>query len=77
MNVATLVVLLPIIMELAEVLFGEPKSGEQKKNFVLEVLQGLLGTMPEISTGGQKKTWTTLVPVLSPLIDKFAGIFFK
>lgn len=77
MSTATAIALLPMIMELAEVLFSGQGEGESKKSFVIEILQGLLGTMPEISTGGQKKTWTELVPVISPLIDRFASILFK
>ena len=72
---------LPYIIQLvmlAEKLFsGEAQTGAQKKTFVLAALQAIFSGMKQVSTGGQKETWTELEQPVSMIVDGIAGILFK
>lgn len=60
----------------AESFFKGPKQGAQKKAFVLQMLQGLLGIMGTVSTGGQLETWQRIAPHVGPIVDELAAIIF-
>lgn len=73
----TLAALLPLIVwavpklvSIAEGIFSwKAKSGADKKQFVTNTLQGVVGSMQQVSTGGQKETWDNLAPAISMLIE--------
>ena len=60
----------PKLVSLAEGIFSwKKKSGADKKEFVTYTLKNIVGSMQEVSTGGQKETWDNLAPAISMLID--------
>ena len=70
---------LPALLELmgfAEKYFNSPKSGPDKKAFVLGGVQAVVAGMQTVSTGGQKETWDAVAKVASPLIDAAANLAF-
>lgn len=61
---------IPKLTSIAEGVFSWKKtSGADKKRFVTATLKGIVGSMQEVSTGGQKETWNNLAPAVSLLID--------
>lgn len=61
---------IPKLVSLAEGVWSwKAKSGADKKEFVTNTLQGIVGSMQQVSTGGQKETWDNLAPAISMLID--------
>jgi len=73
--------LLPFIIELihvAEEAFSDqPKSGEKKKELVMEAVKTVTGAATELSTGGQKNTWEKISEPISRVIDAACSFFFK
>lgn len=74
--------MLPQLINLAEGIFSfKSKSGEQKKEFVSGTLKTAVDIVDSVSTGGQKKTWDTIAPAVSVMIDSAvevanaAGVF--
>lgn len=66
---------IPKLVSLAEGLFSwKSKSGADKKAFVEGSLKNIVGSMQEISTGGQKNTWDELAPSISVLIEGAVGL---
>ena len=71
--------LLPAIlqlMDIAEKVFTEPKSGENKKAWVMGAAQAIVSGAQSASTGGQKETWDAIAAIASPIIDKASSIAF-
>jgi Na+/H+ antiporter NhaC len=66
---------LPALISLVEGLFG-PKSGQQKKATVLELVTSALGLLTTMSTGQQQALWKTLGPLIPPIIDALASALF-
>lgn len=65
------------LMTLAEKLWADkPKSGEEKKNFVVQVLAALAGGAGAVFTGGAADTWSQLQGPVSTLIDAAAAFKF-
>lgn len=76
---AILKIVLPSIlalMDIAERVFTQPRSGENKKAWVIGAAEAIVKGMQDVSTGGQKDTWDAVAEVASPLIDKAASIAF-
>jgi len=69
---------LPILVSLAENLFGDG-TGAQKKDFVLKAIPEVARGIEDVTTGGAKETWKAVnanMPVLSKAVDVTAGIVF-
>lgn len=73
--------ILPFIFELmkmAEKAFRDkPKSGEEKKELVMEGAEAVIGGIVEVSTGGQKETWEEIKEPVSNIIDYSTDILFN
>ncbi len=68
---------IPALVKLAELVFSDkPKSGAEKKNFVVQILKGIVGGFKKFSTRGQKDTWDEIAPVVESAIDVTAGQIF-
>ena len=63
------------LMVLAEKYFAD-KQGAKKKEMVMEATQVLLGGLQEVSTGGQKETWSRISGPIAAIIDNGATIMF-
>lgn len=73
-----LIPLLTNLIKTAEVVMGDG-TGKKKKAFVVDAVEQVFIAMPNVSTGGQKETWTevgTVMPAVKGLIDVIAGLFF-
>ncbi len=71
--------MLPYILKLvkaAEAFIPESGKGADKKAAVMDATKAVLDGITEISTGGQKDTWTTISPMVSNTIDFAAGMYF-
>jgi hypothetical protein len=64
---------LPNIIALAERIFGDG-TGEQKKNFVIQTAQAVVGSIASVSTGGQAETWDKIGTVIGPAIDQMVTV---
>lgn len=72
------------LIGIAEEVFSEkPKTGPEKKAFVMETIRQVIAAMLAGSTGGQAETWKEVDTVwkaiegfLSTMIDKVCGILF-
>ena len=65
------------LMTLAEKLFVEkPQSGAEKKDFVIQVLQALVGGAGAVFTGGAANTWSQVQGPISTIIDAAAALKF-
>jgi hypothetical protein len=67
--------LLPSLISLAEKLLG-PKTGEAKKELVLEAAGIAMNAVGAFSTGGQAQTWERIKPMVSTIVDAGAAIAF-
>ena len=71
---AILLKLIPFLVSMvksAEVAFkDEEKSGAKKKKAVTEGFTAMFDGAAEVSTGGQKETFTALKPLFDSVIDK-------
>jgi hypothetical protein len=72
---------LPMVINLAESFFG-PKTGEQKKEFVIESTKNVITGIKDISTGGQKETLDIITTeenmgVISLVIDWIVDAMFN
>ena len=81
MAIALLILrLVPMIVALvdqAEKLFkDEPKSGEQKRKFVLDTIRILIGGASAVFTGGALDTWKLLEFPITLLVDYSAALQF-
>ena len=64
------------MMKLAEEIFdGVPDSGEKKKEMVIETTRAIASTVEEVSTGGQKETWTVISAIVDRVIDPIVSVF--
>jgi len=76
-QIAAAVQLTPVIlalMDAAETSLGSG-TGEQKKTAVNEALKAFSSAMAQVSTGGQKETWTALQTVdTGAMIDLICAI---
>jgi hypothetical protein len=75
MWLAVLLQLLPNLIALAEKLLG-PKTGEIKKELVMEATGIALSAVGALSTGGQAVTWERIKPMVSTIIDASVAIAF-
>ena len=65
-------------IQLAESLYSnKPKSGSDKKDFVMSAAQTVIGGIHSVSTGGQKGTWERIANPVSNIIDIGCSILFK
>ena len=65
------------LVHFAESFFsGEPKSGEQKKNLVLNTAKILIHSADNIATGGAKNTWNKIDAILPNIVDTTANILY-
>lgn len=68
------------LIRAAEDLFKEPKSGPQKKDSVMLVINTIINGLIISSTGGQKETWSkikmVIMPIISFLVDGLAVLLF-
>ncbi len=63
------------LMPIAEEIFSDrPKSGADKKAFVIETTKAVADTIVDVSTGGQKETWGIIGRVINPFIDLAHGL---
>lgn len=73
--------LVPVITDLigvAEQAFSnKPKSGEQKKAFVVQAAKDIVTGGEKLSTGGAKGTWDFADMFVPKMVDSIAGFFFK
>lgn len=80
MWLTVLIKLVPTIlslMGLAEKLFEEkPQSGAEKKNFVIQVIQALIGGAGAVLTGGAADTWSQIQGPIGTIIDAAAALKF-
>mgnify|MGYP001565883212 CR=1 FL=1 len=61
--------LLPYLIQLADVIFSfVPKSGEQKKAFVINTAKLAVSAGKEVSEGGQKETWDAVGQVIDSTV---------
>jgi len=68
---------LSALVVMAEGLFGSG-TGEQKRNFVVEMFGKLFGSIEDIATGGAKETWQGInksFDVIGGLIDLIVTSF--
>lgn len=72
---------LPFIIKMIgvaeEVMKDEPKSGEKKKELVMETTKIVIEGAKELSTGGQKETWEKIEKPIGSIIDAASGFMFK
>jgi len=72
---------IPFVIELIkaiEVLMsGEEKTGEQKKETVMDAVKAVIDGWGESVTGGAKDAWGKLSPIISKTIDFAVGVFFN
>jgi hypothetical protein len=66
---------LPAVITLVEGLFG-PKTGQEKKSTVMELVGAVLGLVTTMSTGQQAVLWKSLAPLIPPIIDALAAALF-
>jgi hypothetical protein len=81
MQIALLIFkLIPTILglvKLAEALFAEkPKSGEEKKAYVMSTVELLSAGASEVFTGGAADTWARIREPISMITDAAAQIAF-
>lgn len=68
----------PILVRLAEKLFGDG-TGEEKRKFVLKELPHVTNAVGGVVTGGAKETWDGIndnIDVFGDAIDAAAGLIF-
>ena len=80
MNYVTLFFqLIPLIMKLiefAEKYYTSPKSGTEKKAFVIETVKAIYAGAQGVSTGGQAETLAKIEPLLDPVVNFGASMLF-
>lgn len=71
------------LIQVAEALFSGKGQGSIKKDWVMSSIEGVIQSMPVVTTGGAKESWEaisqswpTLSTGVSTLIDFFVGIIF-
>lgn len=67
--------LLPSLIALVEKLLG-PKTGEVKKELVMEAAGLAMTAIGSLSTGGQAQTWQQIKPLVSQIVDASVAIAF-
>ena len=67
--------ILPSLISLAERLLG-PKTGEIKKDLVMEAANIAMTAVGALSTGGQAETWERIKPSVSLIVDAGVAIAF-
>lgn len=71
--------LLPFLVRLiglAEQVFRQPKSGPEKKAFVVDAAKTVVDGIGAVSTGGQAETWGRISQPVDEIIDATADILF-
>lgn len=81
MNIVLILIkLIPTILSmvsLAERLYTDkPKSGAEKKSFVLSAVEALMGGASAVFTGGAADTWARIKEPVGTIIDAAATVAF-
>jgi len=65
------------LMGIAEKAFDEnPDAGPEKKAFVMNATESVVGAVTSVSTGGQKETWQALSGPIGYFIDAASSFLF-
>ena len=79
MNILTIALqFLPILIRIAEAIFGE-KTGPEKKAFVLKELPNVTAAIGGVVTGGARETWKDIndnIEIFSDAIDTTVSMIF-
>jgi len=74
------VTLIPSIMRLMGIaekaLEEKPKSGQEKKQLVMDGAKAIVEGVTSVSTGGQKETWEFLEEPMAGMVDNLTTIMY-
>jgi hypothetical protein len=73
---ALIIKLLPSLVAIAELIFNRPKSGAEKKQWVLAMMEHLFNGADAAFTGGAAETWGRIREPAGVLVDAAANIAF-
>lgn len=69
--------LVPTLVKIAEAIFANiPKSGAEKREFVLGVVDNLAVVADNTFTGGARQTWEQIKPSVGLVVDATANIIY-
>jgi len=56
---------------------GEPHAGSEKKEFVMNATESVVGAVTSVSTGGQAETWQALSGPIGYFVDAACSFLFQ
>jgi hypothetical protein len=73
---ALIIKILPSLVAVAEAIFNKPKAGEDKKAWVMGIVDSAMQGADVALTGGAAETWAVIRPEMSKIVDGAAAIAF-
>jgi len=65
------------LIHFAEALYSDkPKTGEQKKQLVLDGAKGIIESASNLTSGGAHKTWEKIEKIAPDLIDNASSLLY-
>lgn len=65
------------LIHFAEALYSDkPKTGQQKKQLVMEGAKGIIESASNLTSGGAKSTWEKIEKIAPTLIDDASSLLY-